>query len=504
MFRLSRYFSIASLIAFVLVTLLLAALYRSVALRMFIELEENKNVELTQSFANSIWPELQPLIALTEASTHVDLRTNPFIGDLRQAVITQMKGLAVIKVKIYDLDGHTIFSTQIDQIGEDNSSNAGFQRAMLGEVASELTHRDTFSTFEETIEDQDVLSTYIPIHANDKVVGVFELYSNVTPFLWQINRTQRLLVSGVSITLAFLYVVLLWIVSRADRIMRQQHQEQLASAEEIRRQQRTVAVLQDREHVAREIHDSLGQVLGYVNTQAQAARSLLNKEKYDATDTLLQRLVVVAQDSHVELRDFILKLQTGDVNSQPLIPHLRYYMKQFQSHTDIETALDVAPEFDRLILTAAVELQLFRIVQEALNNIQKHAAATEVTIRATVEKITNTADLAAVQVAQISIADNGKGFDYNNASGNYRVSYTSVDTTPAQHDRHWGLSNMQARATEIGASLQVHSTIGSGTTVIVQLPLATESFDHSRHPKHVSQSRPRLWRIFSQSPARSS
>jgi signal transduction histidine kinase len=480
MFHLRRYFSIASLLAFVLVILLLSTLYRTIALRMFIQLEENKNVELTQAFANSLWPELKPLIAMTESSTHVDLRDLPLVRDLRYAVISQMRGLSVVKVKVYDLDGHTIFSTQIDQIGENGSGNAGFQGALLGQIASELTHRDTFSAFEETIEDQDLLSTYIPIYENgpaSAVVGVFELYSNVTPFLEQITTTQRLLVGGVGITLSLLYLVLLWIVSRADTIMRRQQQEQLLAVEEIRRQQRTVAVLQEREHLAREIHDSLGQVLGYVNTQAQAARLLLGKQKVEATDKLLARLVIVAQDAHVELRDFILTLQTGEQSEQSFLTRLQGHLAQFTHYGEIRTDLSVAEDCKELALPIATAAHLLRIVQEALNNVHKHAAARSVTI--TVEQVD--------QHLQLRVADDGRGFD--------------VDTVTGRQG-HWGLQNMQKRAAEIGATMQLDAIPGVGTSLVVRLPHSKgirTGVDACPNP-HANQYHPLVW--LRQPPAR--
>lgn len=448
MFRLRRYFSIASLIAFLLVTILLGMLYRSVALRMFIQLEENKNVELTQSFANSLWPELQPLIALTEPSTHQDIRGLPIVDELRQAVVMQMRGLSVVKVKVYDLDGHTIFSTQVDQIGEDGSANEGFQGALRGEVASELTHRDTFSAFEETIENQDVLSTYIPIWANGQgtdVVGVFELYTNVTPFLYEINKTQWQLVGGVSITLLLLYTLLLVIVGRADNIMRHQHAAQLAAVEEIRRQQRAVAVFQERENLAREIHDSLGQVLGYVNTQAQAARSLLSKEKIVETDRLLARLVTVAQDSHVDLRKFILELQTGELAEPAFLPRLEAHLEQFQHYSELDTKLEVAPICATLNLPNAIGSHVFRIVQEALNNVHKHANATQVIIA--VGLVNN--------LLEISVVDNGRGFQE-----------TMVGE---RRNGHWGIQNMKKRAAEIGATLEIDSAPKGGARIILRL-----------------------------------
>jgi signal transduction histidine kinase len=450
MFHLQRYFSIASLLAFILVTVVLGMLYRAIALQMFIQLEQNKNVELTQSFANSLWPQLQPLITLTESSTHHDMRDLPIVDELRVAVIQQMRGLSVVKVKVYDLDGHTIFSTELDQIGENGSANVGFQGALRGEIASELTHRDTFSAFEGIIENQDVLSTYIPIHENginSHVVGVFELYSNVTPFLWQITVTQRQLIAGVGITLALLYSLLLLIVRRADRILRYQQAEQLAAAEEIRRQQRTVALLQEREYLAREIHDSLGQVLGYVNTQAQAARSLLAKANTAATDQLLGRLVTVAQDAHVELRDFILKLQTGESSAEPpFVTRLQAHAAQIMQHSELTVILDGMEAWRSIPLPASVTDQLFRIVQEALNNIQKHAAAQQVVIA--LKRAENT--------LLLTVTDDGQGFDPQ-----------QVLNRPG----HWGIGNMQKRASEIGGVLSVDSAPGAGVTVRVQCPL---------------------------------
>jgi len=415
---------------------------------MFIQLEENKNVELTQSFANSLWPELQPLIALTEPSTHQDIRDLPIVDELRQAVIQQMHGLSVVKVKVYDLDGHTIFSTQVDQIGEDGSANAGFQGALRGEVASELTHRDTFSAFEGTIEDQDVLSTYIPIHENGSltdVVGVFELYSNVTPFLREINTTQRQLIVGVSIALLLLYLVLLFIVSRADGIMRHQHAAQLAAVEEIRRQQRAVAVFQEREHLAREIHDSLGQVLGYVNTQAQAARSLLSKEKYGETDRLLERLVTVAQESHVDLRKFILQLQTGEQDELAFLPRLAAHLEQFAHYSELQTELQIDPPCHELSLPSVISSHAFRIIQEALNNVHKHAKASRVTVAVALAK----------HSLEIAVTDNGQGFPNTHTATNV--------------NGHWGIQNMRKRAAEIGATLEIASTRGRGTRILLRL-----------------------------------
>ncbi|MCI0423785.1 MAG: hybrid sensor histidine kinase/response regulator, partial [Acidobacteria bacterium] len=190
MFKLLRFFSITSLIAFIIVTVLLGAFYRQTALTDLIELEESKNVVLAQAFANSLWPQFAPFVTSVSGLNGDELRARPETARLHQAVLAQMKGLSVVKVKVYNLEGLTVFSTEASQIGQDKSANAGFLSARSGRIASELTHRDTFSAFEGTIEDRDVFSSYIPIQRSGStgtIEGVFELYSDVTPFLKKIE-----------------------------------------------------------------------------------------------------------------------------------------------------------------------------------------------------------------------------------------------------------------------------------------------------------------------------
>ncbi len=228
MFKLLRYFSMTSLVAFIIVIALLAAFYRQTVLTDLIALEEGKNVALAQAFTNTLWPQFAPFVTSASGLSGDELRTHPEIARLHQAVMAQMNGLAVLKVKIYSLDGLTIFSTEARQIGEDKSANAGFLSARSGKVASELTHRDTFSAFEGTVEDRDVLASYIPVRQGgptEPIEGVFEVYTDVTLFLERIQRVQRDVVIVVTLILTSLYVALFFIVRRADGIVQRRHIE---------------------------------------------------------------------------------------------------------------------------------------------------------------------------------------------------------------------------------------------------------------------------------------
>lgn len=237
MFRLVRYFSITSLVAFVIVTAVLAVFYRQSALNDLIALRENNNVALTQAFANSLWPEFASFVDSAGDLDTAELADHPGNARLREAVLAQMAGLSVVKVKVYDLDALTVFSTEVTQIGDDKSDNVGYLAARAGQVATELTHRDSFSAFELTIENRDVVSSYVPIQPggpDGSVEGVFEVYDDVTPLLDRIEQTQRNVILGVVGILALLYTVLFFIVRHGEGIIRQQVAER-EQAENARR-----------------------------------------------------------------------------------------------------------------------------------------------------------------------------------------------------------------------------------------------------------------------------
>lgn len=235
-FPLLRYFTVTSLTAFVLVAVSLVTFYRQIAENELLEIGESKNAALTQTFSNVIWPEFEAFILSSADLSADEIRAHPETARLREAVLEQMQGLSVIKVKIYNLNGQTVFSTQESQIGEDKSGNAGFITALNGGLASELTHRDTFSAFEGEIEDRDVISSYVPIRQGDSdVKGVFEVYDDVTPLLETISIAQRNIAIGVTVILVLLYILLFLLISRADRLIKSQFVEQQQAEEEIQK-----------------------------------------------------------------------------------------------------------------------------------------------------------------------------------------------------------------------------------------------------------------------------
>ncbi|MEJ2150444.1 MAG: PAS domain S-box protein, partial [Chloroflexota bacterium] len=273
-FRLLHYYTLASLAAFIIVAVLLSLVYRQTATRDLVTLGESKNVALARTIANSLWTEFEPLIEDAPALSGDDLRGHPDMAHLQQAVQEQILGLSVVKVKVYDLEGRTVFSTEATQIGEDRSDNAGFLSARSGQVASRLSNEDTLYSFEEELTDRDVIESYVPIQPDGPsgpITGVLEIYDDVTPLITQIARTQRNVIIGVTFSLASLYIALLLIIRHGERIIKVESQGRRQAEEALRKTKDVLEVtVSERTEALQEANKQLQAEIGK-HAQAEAA-----------------------------------------------------------------------------------------------------------------------------------------------------------------------------------------------------------------------------------------
>jgi signal transduction histidine kinase len=227
----------------------------------------------------------------------------------------------------------------------------------------------------------------------------------------------------------------------ADSIV--EHEKKLHELASVRQQ----AIIEERERIARELHDGVAQFIGYVNTKLTAARLLLQKGQIQKVDENLTQIEKEVQNQSLDVRASILGLRIVSQSGMGLSVGLRDYIDQCNRMSDFMITLEIDPQVKEITLAAEVELQLVRIIQEALSNVRKHAAARQARVRL----------VWATGFLLVIIQDNGVGFNPWAWSGDQLA--------------HFGLQTMRERAEMVGATLSIESEPGRGTTVTVRLKL---------------------------------
>lgn len=210
---------------------------------------------------------------------------------------------------------------------------------------------------------------------------------------------------------------------------------------------RQQAIIAERERLARELHDNLAQLLGYVKTKASAARVNLENNQPMAAIKNLRQLEEAAQDLLMDVREAILNLRMSAQLNSGLSASLELFTKKYTRFSGLPVELTISPDIDSMLIDTEIEMQLLRIVQEAMSNIRKHALAKHVWI-----------DLVRQGSSLIlTIKDDGFGFDPERTQSKFKPSY--------------GLAMMRERAVLIGAQFQIQSGPNEGSKIILKLSL---------------------------------
>jgi signal transduction histidine kinase len=229
--------------------------------------------------------------------------------------------------------------------------------------------------------------------------------------------------------------------------------EQVALAIENSRlyaQARQVAALEERQHLARELHDSVTQSLFTVTLIVQAAQAMASRDPAKVAP-YLDRLQTTAGMALSEMRALLTQLRPTAVGASGLGAALRRHADDLIEQFNLDVEVEVDPQIGEL--SQAVEDTLYRITQEALHNVVKHAGATHVRVRL------SAADRHAAPSLLLSVEDDGSGFDPTRLAPGVGGGL--------------GLTGMRERATALGGHLTLESRPGHGSRVLVAVPLVS-------------------------------
>lgn len=204
---------------------------------------------------------------------------------------------------------------------------------------------------------------------------------------------------------------------------------------------RELTVIEERNRLARELHDAVAQTLFSVRLTAEAAAALVTRDPVRA-EAQIRRLAELSAAAIAELRSVIFELRPAELADDGLVVTLRKHVEVLRRAHTVDVTFDVDEE---RLLDPEVETSLFRIAQEALNNALLHAQPQRVAVQLRFQP----------PGAVLEVRDDGSGFDVPEAR---RAS------------RRLGLTSMEERAEAVGGVLVVESAPGVGTTVRVEVP----------------------------------
>jgi diguanylate cyclase (GGDEF)-like protein len=238
MLNLLRYSQLIALAVLVAVVVALSLLYRGLLFDSMIESESHANVALTKSFANAIWPSHAAFVVRAGTIDRAKLASRPEIAALDADLRRLSDGLSVVKVKIYDLRGLTVYSTDPRQIGENGGTKPGFLRARDGYPSSKVSYRERLDSWEGELLDRHIVESYVPVHVYDAapVEAVLEVYNDVTDQVTAAQRSQSIILAAVLGAMGLVYGVVQLILVRYQRLVRAQERERAAQEERIRHQ----------------------------------------------------------------------------------------------------------------------------------------------------------------------------------------------------------------------------------------------------------------------------
>lgn len=248
----------------------------------------------------------------------------------------------------------------------------------------------------------------------------------------------------------------LWVGRRSDAPYSERDRSFLATLGDVasiaitnarmRESERQGAILAERERIAREMHDSLAQILGATHLRLRALETRAEVTAVPTIAAEIGDLADLIHEAYRDVREAILGLrESSGIEQRGLLESLRVYLDRYSRQSGLRATLEAELDHEPW-LSPRAEVQVIRVIQEALTNVRKHAGASAAVVR-----ITNGDD-----VTTITIEDDGHGFDLASAL--------------LDRGARFGLHTMRERMELIGGTLSIDSAPGRGTRVIARVP----------------------------------
>ena len=487
-FPLMKYFTITASICIMVTTAILSLLYWNASLSNILWHGENDNIAFNHALGDSVWSELQPYLENNKAAIS---ETDGIQKTIRIHTLlnNHSRATPILKVKIIDLDGHTIYSSDKNDVGYKMPANyAGKITASTGKPVSILRRHSILLGLHSKHTNVNAVATYLPITLTQepgRILGVIEVFSNVTQQMNNLKKKQFLVIPGILAVMLILFLILFFLVRKADQTIRLQSDDLYASMQIINgnydvleRRTRQLTVARDTAleanraksaflaNMSHELRTPLNAIIGYSELMADEIKDVAPDALGDLTRinnagvhllNLINNILDISKieagkmDNHIESFNIYETVSDVVASIEPLV-----------SKNDNKLCLNVTETIGNM------ECDITKLRQILFNLISN---ASKFTDKGVITLSVSRINLKQAEWLEFRVTDTGIGMSPEQLKRLFKpFSQADSSTTKKYGGTGLGLAISRRLSELLGGSIKVTSQLNEGSSFAVILP----------------------------------